>query len=175
MYSLWLFTYSDLKTIVGPTTAFGIFNSLQASTFNLPCLHCSTVFERLPLVVLWTWINLLPFTIDNQRQPEVIREDSVNKSWRRMPSQRMTRCQAKVWMLGIYPLAIIASVYVGGLRQCLCLLCLGFWYNDLRGADHSAVIRNLINSWGFLCYVSGALEVAYASWIPLSPGTPLSA
>ncbi|KAF6223097.1 hypothetical protein HO173_013310 [Letharia columbiana] len=75
LYSIWLFTYSDLKTIVGPKTAFGIFNSLQASAFDLPCLQYSTALKRLPLVVFWTWINLLPFSIDNQRQPEAIRED----------------------------------------------------------------------------------------------------
>ena len=173
LYTIWLFTYSDLKTIVGPKTVFGIFNSLHASAFDLPCLRYSTVWQRLPLVLFWTWINLLPFSIGNQRQPEAIKEDGINKPWRPMPSQRMTTRQAKIWMLGLYPLAITSSVYFGGLRQCLCLICLGFWYNDLGGADHNPVIRNLINSCGFVCYTSGAMEVAYGSWIPLSPGSPL--
>ncbi|KAF6226854.1 hypothetical protein HO133_008295 [Letharia lupina] len=173
LYSIWLFTYSDLKTIVGPKTVFGIFNSLHASAFDLPCLQYSTALKRLPLVVFWTWINLLPFSIDNQRQPEAIREDGVNKPWRPMPSQRLTPRQAKIWMLGLYPVAVMSSAYLGGLRQCLCLICLGFWYNDLGGADQNPLIRNLINSCGFLCYTSGAMEVAYGSWISLSPGSLL--
>ena len=173
LYSIWLFTYSDLKTIVGPKTAFGIFNSLQASAFDLPCLQYSTVLKRFPLVLFWTWINLLPFSIDNQRQPKAIKEDGINKPWRPMPSQRMTPRRAKIWMLGLYPLAIMSSVYVGALRQCLCLICLGIWYNDLGGADRNPLIRNFINSCGFICYTSGAMEVAYGSWIPLTPGSPL--
>ena len=173
IYSMWLFTYSDLKTIVGPSTAFGIFNSLQASAFDLPCLQHSAVLKRLPVVIFWTWINLLPFSIDNQRLPKAIKEDRVNKPWRPMPSQRMTPRRAKVWMLGLYPLAIVSSVYLGGLRQCLSLICLGIWYNDLGGADRDPLSRNFINSCGFLCYTSGAMEVAYGRVIPLTPGSPL--
>ena len=173
LYSIWLFTYSDLKTIVGPKTAFGIFSSLQASAFDLPSLHYSAVLKRLPLVLFWTWINLLPFSIDNQRQPKAIKEDGVNKPWRPLPSHRITPRRATIWMLGLYPLAIMSSVYVGGLRHCLCLICLGIWYNDLEGADSSPLSRNLINSCGFLCYTSGAMEVAYGRLIPLTPGSPL--
>ena len=173
LYSIWLFTYSDLKTIIGPKTAFGIFNSLHAPAFDLPGLPYSTVLKRLPLVVFWTWINLLPFSIDNQRQPQAIKEDVMNKPWRPMPSQRMDPRRAKILMLGLYPIAILSSIHIGGLRQCLCLICLGIWYNDLGGADRNPVIRNLINSCGFLCYTSGAMEVAYGSWVPLSPGSLL--
>lgn len=54
------------------------------------------------------------------------------------------------------------------------VLCLGFWYSESWGADHSPVVQNLINSCGFLSYTSGPMEVAYGSRMLLSPGSPLS-
>ena len=160
-YSLWLFTFSDLKTIVGPKTAFGVCSGLCADIFGLPSKPFWLVLRRIPLVLLWTWLNLLPFTIDNQRQHLAIEEDRINKPWRPMPSGRLARQEAKQLVLVLYPFAILISLWLGGLRQCVILIGLGFWYNDLRGADKNPVIRNLINACGFLCYASGAMEVAY--------------
>lgn len=168
LYTIWLFTYSDLKSIVGPMTAFGVFNGIRAHVFGMLIQTPSQVSARLPLVALWTWINLLPFSINNQRRPEAVEEDSINKPWRPLPSKRVTPVQAKHWMYGFYLIAVCLSAYLGGLRQCLSLLLLGFWYNDFGGADHSPIIRNLINACGFVCYTSGALEVAYGAWMPLS-------
>lgn len=172
-YSLWLFTYSDLKTIVGPKTIFGLCSCLCAEIFGLPSKPKCHVFGRAPLVLLWTWINLLPFAIDNQRQPLAIQEDRINKPWRPMPSGRVSGQQAKQWMLALYPATILFSLYFGGLRQCVVLILLGIWYNDLYGADRNPVIRNLINACGFLSYTSGAMEVAYGEMLPLTGASPL--
>jgi 4-hydroxybenzoate polyprenyltransferase len=117
------------------------------------------IWHRAPLSVFWLWINLLPFTIGNQRQPDSIAEDGLNKPWRTMPSKRMTPSQARTLMLFLYPLALVTSLQIGGLWQCLSLMALGFWYNDLRGGDRSCVIRNLINACGFNRFTTGALEV----------------
>ena len=169
--SIWLFTFSDLKTIVGPMTVFGTINALSTLAFHFDQNVVPSdidVVRRTPRVALWIWINLLPFAIDNQRQPAAMLEDSVNKPWRPMPSKRVHPEQAKVWMLSLYPLAIIASMYVGGIRQCLALALLGVWYNDLRGADAHCFVRNIINACGFVCYASGAMEVALAQPLPAS-------
>jgi len=141
-YSLWLFTYSDLKTIVGPKTTFGLCSSLSAEIFGVSPKSTRLILARTPLILLWTWINLLPFAIDNQRQPLAIHEDGINKPWRPMPSGRVSPQQAKRWMLGLYPAAIVFSFCFGGLRQCVVLILLGLWYNDLSGADKNPMIRN---------------------------------
>ncbi|KAK0744970.1 UbiA prenyltransferase family-domain-containing protein [Apiosordaria backusii] len=159
-YSIWLFTRSDLKTIVIPQSAFGIINAIAFSKDWLE------VLVRVPSAVFWVWINLLPFAIDNQRQPEAILEDRHNKPWRTMPSGRMTEGQAKTLMLFLYPLALFTSLWLGGTRQCLALMVLGYGYNDLNLGDWSWVSRNVINALGFCCFASGALEVAMDS--PLS-------
>ena len=173
--SIWLFTFSDLKTIVGPETAFGILSALSGpilTTNSSP--NNVVILGRTPRVLFWCWINLLPFAIDNQRQPEAIKEDGENKPWRPMPSGRLSEKQAKWLMWSLYPAAIIASMKLGGLKQCLTLIFLGWWYNDLGGADYSCIIRNLINACGFLSYASGATEVASRTELLGNPFKPIA-
>lgn len=160
IYSVWLFTFSDIKTIIAPSFAFALFTAPAVSVFGIsPVPQVGDLLQRAPLSILWLWINLLPFEIDNQRQPDSIAEDALNKPWRTMPSKRMTPYQARTLMLCLYPIALATSLYIGGTKQCLSLMALGYWYNDLRGADDSWVIRNLINACGFNRFASGALEV----------------
>ncbi|KAK3374771.1 hypothetical protein B0H63DRAFT_496161 [Podospora didyma] len=160
-YSIWLFTFSDIKTIVGPKTIFGILNALALpSEEEQWTVKMVQILIRLPVVAFWVWINLLPFAIDNQRQPAAILEDNLNKPWRTMPSGRMTEFQARCLMFGLYPVAFAASLYLGGVRQSVGLMVLGYAYNDVGLADWSWVSRNAVNALGFCCFASGALEVA---------------
>ena len=175
LQTIWLFTYSDLKTIVGPKTAFGILSALSGPILTKnasPSL--ATVLSRIPVVLFWTWINLLPFAIDNQRQPEAIQEDAENKPWRSMPSKRMSQRHARCLVFCLYPAAFVASLKVGGMKQCLALMVLGYWYNDRGGADRNCIIRNLINAFGFICYASGATEVASRTELLDNPFKPVA-
>lgn len=163
LYSVWLFTFSDLKTIVVPSTVFALLHTFALEGSGHGSSQRSepawAIVARAPLVLFWAWCNLLPFAIDNQRQPDAILEDRHNKSWRTMPSKRLTPDQARRLMLAAYPFAVSISFLFGGLAQCLTLVVLGVWYNDLGGADRSCIVRNLINAGGFMCFNSGALEV----------------
>ncbi|KAF1992979.1 hypothetical protein P154DRAFT_451449 [Amniculicola lignicola CBS 123094] len=159
-YTVWLFTRSDIKTIIAPSTFFAAVCSLSDSGFHKDgAAPTMLVLKRLPATTFWVWMNLLPFAIENQRQSRSIMEDAHNKPWRPLPSNRLTKNQAMVLMILFYLLAIGSSHFVGGLTQCLALIVLGYWYNDLGGADRSCVIRNLINGFGYICFTSGALEV----------------
>lgn len=170
-YSIWLFTRSDLKTIVGPATAFGLANALAASSYGLPpaiiqSRTLSSLSVRALTVAFKVWINLLPSVIGNQRQPSAIAEDAINKPWRTLPSGRLTPEQAKKVMLVTYPMAALTSYLVGGHRQSMMLLILAIWYNDLGGADCHPIIRNMINASGYLCFTSGAMETALGYSLP---------
>lgn len=77
--------------------------------------HCDPFTSTTCL--LWVWINLLPFAIDNQRQPAEILEDKHNKPWQTVPSGRMTRAQAKRLVICLYPAAACVSLGIGGIRQ----------------------------------------------------------
>lgn len=160
LYSLWLFTFSDLKTIVVPKTIFGILGAVRASVFHLSPIAQQTALTRIPLVPLWTWVNLLPFAISKQHHPHAIEEDRANKPWRPLPSGRLTPVMAKNLVVLLYPVAILMSVQLGGFNQSIILLALGTWYNRLSGGDGGWLVRNLINALGFVSFALGALEVA---------------
>ena len=170
LWSIFLFTYTDLKTIVGPSSLFGLMNAFALSIYssssrNPPAADFSLppptqILAQTPTLIFWVWLNLLPFAIDNQRQPDAIIEDALNKPWRTLPTGRLSPQAAKYLMLSSYSLAIILSIWLGNWPQCLALIVLGVWYNDLRGGDSSCLVRNLINAWGYTCFSSGAMQVA---------------
>jgi 4-hydroxybenzoate polyprenyltransferase len=78
-------------------------------------------------------------------------------------------------MLVLYVAAQLVSLSItGALRQSLGLVILGTWYNNVGGADCHPIVRNLINALGYICFTSGAMEVALGSTIiPLSPSSRL--
>jgi len=121
----------------------------------------ATILARVPLVFLWVWINLLPFNINNQRQPEAVLEDRANKAWRPMPSQRISPAAAFRLMMTTYFTAFCVSWYLEATIPCVVLMALGFTYNDLGGADASCLVRNLLNAGLYLGFAQGATIVAY--------------
>lgn len=158
--TIWLFTHSDVKTIIFPSTLFAVICVLSGVVFeNDMTLTAITLTRRAIFTALWVWMNLLPFAIENQRQPDSVVEDLKNKPWRPLPASRITSRRAALLMLVFYFLASLSSILLGGLLQCLSLICLGFWYNNLRGADSSYIIRQFINACGYVCFTSGAVEV----------------
>src|ERR1700679_404923 len=76
-YTLWLFTFSDLKTTILPVTLFGFAAALSGplmTTVNKsPTVY--ELFSRLPIVLFVTWLKVLVGTIANQRLPNSIVED----------------------------------------------------------------------------------------------------
>jgi 4-hydroxybenzoate polyprenyltransferase len=163
-YTLWLFTYSDVKTIICPSTIFALTNAAAAHQFRLPMLGSATwaeVSTKLPCILLWVWLHLLPLDINNQRGAASVEEDRRNKPWRPLPKGRISSRAARFSMLLSYAAAQGFSLWAGaGVPQGLALLFLGIVYNNLGGANASCLLRNALNALGYLCFLSGALEVA---------------
>ncbi|KAI1410214.1 UbiA prenyltransferase family [Hypoxylon sp. FL1857] len=176
-HTLWLFTLSDLKTIVVPSTLFGVANSLAASQYHiLPAesIQSKHLLCRSPLIIVWVWINLVPFTIGNQMTTSSIAEDAINKPWRPLPSGRFSSSHAKILMSIFYMVAQMFNIYTGcGIRQGVGLFLLGVWYNNLGGADHHPLVRNAINALGYVCFTSGAMEAALGMPLPFSTSSRL--
>ncbi|MCJ1257383.1 hypothetical protein MMC24_005208 [Lignoscripta atroalba] len=161
LHTIWLFARNDLKSIVFPETAFGIFSALSGSlltTNSAPNLV--DVLARIPRVLLWNWLNVLLFDVSNQRLPDSIVEDSVNKSWRPLPSGRLTADATRRLLLVLIPIVFVASIYLGGMQETVALMVMTWMYNDLGGADENYLVRNLMNVGGFVCFSSGATAVA---------------
>jgi 4-hydroxybenzoate polyprenyltransferase len=156
-----LVTRNDIKSIVIPETAFGIFSALSGPVLTTnPSPQVAAIFMRLPRVILWIWLNVLIFDLANQRLMSSVIEDSINKPWRPLPSGRMSVSQARRFLLAILPLVFVMTFYLGGLEETVAMMVLTWMYNDLGGADESYVVRNLINAFGFVCYSSGATLVS---------------
>lgn len=160
LHTLFLFLYSDLKTVVIPWTIFGIAHALAASVFSIDrTSSTAAVLARTPLIILWILLNLLPATIGNQRHASAIKEDAINKPWRPLPSNRLTPSDARNLLVAAYLVAISVSLRINGVQQSIVLAILGYAYNDMGGDNHWAP-RNLLNGLAFICFGSGAMEVA---------------
>ncbi|PYH42552.1 UbiA family prenyltransferase [Aspergillus saccharolyticus JOP 1030-1] len=168
----------DFKTIVVPSTIFGLFNSLATTAYTLEDTTPITfvlLFQRLCSILLWVLLVFIPFSINNQRTPSAIAEDTVNKPWRPMPQKRISPPQARLLMCFFALLVQLHGLFYHrvGHRQSTFLLALDIWYNTLGGADKSPVVRNAINAGGYVCFLSGALEVALGQQLPLLVHNPL--
>ncbi|KAK8018991.1 UbiA prenyltransferase [Apiospora marii] len=175
---LWLITEDDFATFVLPNTAFGVFGALSGSLLAVPPgsssdmssitstndqrrLRLRLLLLRLPATIFFNWSNLLIFDLANQRLPDSVREDALNKPWRPVPRGLLTSTQMRQAMLLAIPLVLAANhfwLHVG--VETTLLFVLTWLYNDLRGGDESWVLRNVIIAAAFGVYNLGSLKVA---------------
>lgn len=161
LHTLWLFTYSDLKTIVLPKTAFGIIILLSGQNLMKGSRPpYATVSFCLPLVLVWNWLNLLPLAMNNQYSKESTEEDRANKPWRPIPAGRLTMQETRYLMFIYYAVAFLSSLVLGGTVECVALILQGWIYNHLEGANKSYLARNLLNATGYLTFAAGAARVS---------------
>jgi 4-hydroxybenzoate polyprenyltransferase len=163
IYTAWLFTASDMKSIILPSTAFAYFTSLSEDN-RLPG---SLFLRRSPLILAWLWIHLLAFAVNNQRHPASIREDAINKPWRPIVADRVAPKTAKVFGKAAYGLAMAASFVLRGghIESCLIVL-LSYMYNEMGLGSSHWVARNVFNAFGITSFGAGALSVALQSRVP---------
>ena len=168
IYTLWLFGRDQLKDTIIPSTAFATFAALSGPVLDMDAsLLTINVLQRKPVAFLWVWINVLLFCLHNQRRPESVPKDAVNKPWRPIPAKRITAYEITRILFGLYPLSYFFSWYQGVLDPCTLLTFLIIWYNDFGGADCSGAICNFLNTAGFSCFHSSALQ------IDVGPGYPM--
>jgi 4-hydroxybenzoate polyprenyltransferase len=163
IYTLWLFTQSQIKDTIVPCALFGLFGALSGPilSFSSP-KALNTIIHRLILALFYTWLNALLFCLSNQIQPDSIKEDAMNKPWRPLPSGRCTPGQANWLLLVTHVVTLSVDHIIGGLPQSMLLAFLTIWYNRWGGAERP-LERNLLNTFGFACFLSGALDVTVGS------------
>jgi hypothetical protein len=137
--TLWLFSRSNLKTVVLPQTVFGCVALVSREAFDVQgSPEVVELVSRLPLIISWVWINLLGEVVANQRLAGSIVEDSINKPWRPLPSKRVTPNEARSLLLWILlPSSYIAGVLFGGSNASVALMVFSYMYNDLDGANEN--------------------------------------
>ena len=155
--TLWLFTRSDFKAVIFPQIIFALANVLSGNVVQ----EASTLAEAKPLIrifyaVSWLWIHLLVEDIANQRLELSIVEDSTNKPWRPLHSCRITSEGARHLLFGAVFNAILISSILNVVTPSLSIITLTWMYNDLDGANHHFLIRNVLNAGGLLSFGGGA-------------------
>lgn len=156
-----------MKTTVYPQTVFGVFSALSGPLLTTapspPGLY--QVICRVPKIVIWIWLNLLIFTLANQRLPDSILEDRVNKPWRNLPSGRVTPAGAKRLLLYTLPAVFGATVcFIGGVEENLLMIMLSWMYCELGGAEEHFFVKNAFNAAGYT--TNGAASLRLASGFP---------
>ncbi|KAI1389104.1 UbiA prenyltransferase family-domain-containing protein [Hypoxylon trugodes] len=165
---IWDFTESNFTTFVIPNTSFGILGAL-ASPFLTNGMHPSAVdiLARAPLVVLFNWCNVLNFDLANQRSPESLQEDKINKPWRPIVTGKITMEQARRAMLVTIPLALLFNYALGVWRQGVFILIITWLYNDIRGGDE--LIRDPLISVAYGLFNTASLEIAIGQKGQINP------
>lgn len=160
MYTAYLFSCNNIKDIICLGFAFGALNASIASHLSMgPDLSPKNILASTPSMLLWSWSNLFLFNIHNQRHASAVNEDIINKPWRPIPSGRITPQQATMVMYYMYPVILFVSITTGGMGPCILEAFLCAWYNEWNGASNP-FLKNLLNGFGFSCFLAGPLEVA---------------
>lgn len=116
---------------------------------------------RVPKTFFWVWVNVLLFSISNQRSEDAMVEDAINKPWRPLPAGRINPSQARRLLLMGIPLVVgVCYFYLGATQETIVCLLLTWMYNDLGGADEHFMVRNGVNSAAYFVYGCGAMRVA---------------
>ncbi|KAL8951793.1 MAG: hypothetical protein Q9222_002242 [Ikaeria aurantiellina] len=167
--TLYLFTLSDIKTFVIPETAFGLFGALSGPAMTtIPNVGVGNVLARAPRVLLWTWLNTLMFTFSNQRLPEAVKEDKINKPQRPLAAGRINCVQTRQLLLVTIPIVYCACQYIGAPEETLILTVLNWMYNELGASDENWIVRNLVLAATYAGYCIGAVKVASGNDVELT-------
>ena len=160
---LWNFTESNFLTFVLPNTMFGLFSSLAAPSLT-DCHQPPTVTKlsmRWPLVLIFNWGSVFVFDLANQRHPESLQEDRLNKPWRPIPMNRISSDSARRLLLGAIPVVLSFNCFLGVANETAYIFSLTWLYNDLRGGDN--ITRDPIIAVAYGLFLSSSLRIALGS------------
>ncbi|RXW15721.1 hypothetical protein EST38_g10133 [Candolleomyces aberdarensis] len=152
-YHLWtlvLFTWSDIKTTLIPVSVLGLGTAQVCSP--------SPILNGVK-AVFWIWSILLQFNINNQAiSPE---EDAKNKPWRPIPSGRISLRNAMIlrWISVVYCCLLSFYLRKAVLIPSTLFTCFVFVYNSL-GWDRNGFMKIFMLAYGYPTMALGAVLVA---------------
>jgi 4-hydroxybenzoate polyprenyltransferase len=160
LYTLHLVTYDQIYDVIIPGTIFALCAAHSSDALHFLPSSTWTTLLRAPRVAGWLWVLVLQFCLHNQRHPDSIEEDMINKPWRALPSGRITPSQANRILLSTYVVAFILALYLGTFQIFSAYTLLVLTYNEFGGSDLHGVFRNALNAAGYTCFFSSAVQVA---------------
>ncbi|KAI0708433.1 UbiA prenyltransferase family [Earliella scabrosa] len=145
LYTLYLFTCSDFKTVVIPVTLFGTLAAPVGADTHY-------IAPRL----IWVWSNLLQVTVSNQSSsPD---EDRVNKPWRPIPAGRISQEHARRLRWILAPTCLVLSIICYVPWEGAVIAMANIAYQDFHFDAHWFP-RNVCNALAYAAFNAGASRV----------------
>lgn len=133
LYTLFLFTQSDIRIALLPVTLF----SIAAAPVASPIRVLETTF--------WIWLHLLQCNVANQiKAPD---EDKINKPSRPIPACRITVEDATILRWALVPICLLYSALYSMelMHISLTLILFTVWYNE-RDGDKNSLSKNFLTA-----------------------------
>lgn len=156
LYTLFLLTKSDVKTVLVPQPVFVVAAMISAGVAT------HEVQARSVPMFFWIWLHLVVEDLSNQRKAESIAEDAMNKPWRPLPSGRLSSREALGLVWASVVLAIVTSLLLGAVAPSVSFMILVWLYNEAEICKTSPGLRNLLNVLGLACFGWGGISVLNA-------------
>ncbi|KAF4833090.1 Fumagillin beta-trans-bergamotene synthase [Colletotrichum siamense] len=152
-----LITESNIKAYVLPVVLFAML-SLASGGVTVKSPSWADVAASFPRALLYIWLYVFHFDLSNQKDPESVEEDKINKPWRAIPSGRLSIEDAQKWYVVATVLLLVASIALGGFPEALAFMA-ETWVYDYVGAS-SWWGKNIINALFYSTGQLGATRVA---------------
>lgn len=155
-----LITESNIKAYVLPVMLFAMLGVASGSVTTNP----SPSWEELSIAFshagLYIWLYVFHFDCSNQKDPESIREDKLNKPWRAIPSGKLSIEGAQRWyVVATCLLLLVSGIWLGGFPEALFFMAETWLYDHASGAS-SWWGKNFINALFYMTGQLGATRVA---------------
>ncbi|KAL5586410.1 hypothetical protein FOBRF1_016280 [Fusarium oxysporum] len=160
--TLCLFTKSDMPTSTGINTTFAIAGILAGpGTISNADIEWNDMGKGILVALYFTWHLTLCFNLGNQRQPQSVIEDGVNKPWRPIPAGRISPELTHKWQLvSIVSLLALCYTTLGAWQETAFYLFCTWLYNERAWGDKSWWQRALMNACGITTNRVATLRVA---------------
>ncbi|KAI1778945.1 UbiA prenyltransferase family-domain-containing protein [Hypoxylon cercidicola] len=155
-----LITETNIKAYVQPVVLFSILSVASgAVTTNQHPTWRETVL-LLPRTTLYIWLYLLHFDCSNQKDPESVKEDRLNKPWRAIPSGKLSVAGAERWyIVSACLLILLSGLWLGGFPEAVAVM-LETWVYDYANGAGSWWGKNGINTLFYMTGQLGGIRVA---------------
>jgi 4-hydroxybenzoate polyprenyltransferase len=155
-----LVTESNIKSYVLPVTFFAVCAVASGGVTTNTNPTWQQIGWAFPHALLYMWLYVFYFDLSNQKDPESIKEDKLNKPWRAIPSGRMTIEQAERWYIISTVLLVGASgLWLGGFPEAIAFM-VETYIHDFRSGNSLWWTKNLINTMFYSTGHLGASRVA---------------
>ncbi|KAJ9223792.1 hypothetical protein DTO169C6_3906 [Paecilomyces variotii] len=155
-----LITESNIKAYVLPIVLFAMLGVASGGVTTNPSPSWNDLSAALSHAGFYAWLYVFHFDCSNQKDPESIREDKLNKPWRAIPSGRLSIESAQHWYIAATCLLLLATgTWLGGFPEALFFMAETWVYDYASGAS-SWWGKNIINALFYMTGQLGATRVA---------------